>query len=244
MKLHEPVLNFRCESYPNGDVTQWFGENKPLYAQVCNPAGCLTGGHNGIDIVREYGTPIFCVDDGIVVEVLNKETGYGQNVRVLSDSGFEYIYAHLSGIAESCNLGERINAGDPIGFMGNSGFVVSGDTVFWKGGANQHKGTHLHLGRRPLKRWDGTGQWTVTYMSGTPQEIRGNVIGWDNGTFGCVPITAEDFGFAAKDPEVQDITDTIAKVQEVAEKQTDPTIKSAFAKVVENLLQRLINLVK
>lgn len=241
MKLANPIKGFIPKSYPDGNVTQWFGENKALYSTVCNPAGCLTGGHNGIDIPGPYGTPIFCVDGGIVVETLNKTTGYGTNVRVLSDSGYEYTYAHLSGIADSCVLGQPIKAGDPIGFMGNSGFVVSGDTVFWKGGANKYQGVHLHLGRRPVKRWEGTGQWTVTYMSGTPQEIRGNIIGYDNGTFGCVPITEADFtGY----DEVKDITDTIAKVQKEAEKQTDPTIISAFAQAVNNLLKRLIGIVK
>lgn len=245
MKLSNPVKDFIPKSYPNGDVTQWFGENKPLYAQVCNPAGCLTGGHNGIDIVRPWGEPIYCVDGGIVVEALGKNTGYGTHVKVFSDSGYEYTYGHLSAIDKDCKWGERIEAGQLIGKMGNTGFVVSGDTPFWKGGANKYQGTHLHLGRRPVKLWEGVGQWTVTYMSGEPNMIRGNIIGYDNGTFGCVPITAEDFGFAEKvDPEVQDITDTITKVQKEAEKQTDPTIKSAFAQAVQNLLRRLINLVK
>ncbi len=32
--------------------------------------------------------------------------------------------------------------------MGNTGFVVSGDTVYWVSGSNGYGGTHLHLGVR------------------------------------------------------------------------------------------------
>jgi murein DD-endopeptidase MepM/ murein hydrolase activator NlpD len=242
MKLHEPVKDFIPKSYPYGDVTQWFGENVALYKNVCpSPGVCMTGGHNGIDIVRPWGEPIYCVESGIVVEALGKETGYGTHVKVLADSGFEYTYGHLSAIDTDCKWGERIEAGQLIGKMGNTGFVVSGDTPFWK--SNPYAGTHLHLGRRMVTKWPGAGSWSVAYFSGTDKEYRGIVENYNNGTFGAVPITADDF--AAKEyNEVKDITDTIAKVQEVADKQTDPTIKSAFAKAVENLLQRLISLVK
>lgn len=241
MKLSNPVKDFVPKSYPNGDVTQFFGENKPLYSQVCNPSGCLTGGHNGIDIVRPWGEPIFCVEGGIVVEALGKETGYGTHVKVFSDSGREWTYGHLSAIAPNCTYGERIKTGDPLGSMGNTGFVVSGDTPYWAGGANKYQGTHLHLGYREVKPWGGTGQWNVSYLSGRPDMIRGVIQNYDNGTFGALPITAQDF--AAKD-DVQDYIDTIAKLEEVAKTQTDSTIKSAFRQAVDKLLQTLANLLK
>lgn len=191
MKLANPVTNFIPELYPKGDVTQWYGENKSLYSTVCNPSGCITGGHNGIDIVRPYGSQIFCVSAGLVVETLNKDTGYGSNVRVLGDDGYEWIYAHLSKIDMNCVLGKRVTRGEPIAKMGNTGFVVSGATPYWKD--NPYAGTHLHLGKRKVDIWNGTGQWNVTYFSGTPQEIRGVIRDYNNGTFGAVPIVATDF---------------------------------------------------
>lgn len=77
-------------------------------------------------------------------------------------------------------------------------------------------------------------------------------VGADNGYFGAIDTTKWfDNRFVLDvlspptiDPEVKDITDTIAIVQKEAEKQTDTTIKSAFAQAVQNLLRRLINLVK
>ena len=191
MKLHHPVDKFIPKSFPVGDVTQWYGENKALYSSVCNAGGCLTGGHNGIDIVRPWGTPIFCVEAGIVVEALGKETGYGTHVKILSDSGFEWTYAHLSAIDKDCNYGERIERGQLVGKMGNTGFVVSGATPYWKD--NPYAGTHLHLGKRKVAKGGGSGQWSVTYFSGTPREYRGVVENVGNGTFGALPIVAEDF---------------------------------------------------
>jgi TATA-binding protein-associated factor Taf7 len=69
---------------------------------------------------------------------------------------------------------------------------------------------------------------------------KGTIENHNNGFQGSVPITAADFGY----DEVKDITDTIATVQKEADKQTDPTIKSAFMQAVGNLLKRLASLVK
>jgi murein DD-endopeptidase MepM/ murein hydrolase activator NlpD len=241
MKLHEPVKDFIPKSYPAGDVTQWHGENIPLYSKICPTADtCLTGGHNGIDIVRPWGTPILAVDDGLVVEVRELSTGYGKHVRFVNKDEFEFTNGHLSRI--DVKPGDRIKAGQQIGLMGNTGFVVSGPTSFWK--LNPYAGTHLHFGVRKLIHVPNILEpASLTYLPGSPDVYRCNVENYDNGCFGFLPLTADDF--AEKEyNEVQDITDTIAKVQEVGEKQTDPTIKSAFAKAVDNLLRRLISLVK
>lgn len=241
MKYAHPVKNFKPLLYPSGDVTQWFGENKPLYARLCpSPGNCMVGGHNGIDIVRPHGEPIYCVEGGVVVEALGKDTGYGTHVKVLSDSGFEWTYAHLSAIDKNCNYGERIERGQLVGSMGNTGFVVSGATPFWKD--NPYAGTHLHLGKRKITKWT-SGQWSVAYFSGTPKEQRGVIENYTNGTFGALPIVAEDFE-GGIDPAVKDITDTIAIVQKEAEKHTDPTIKWAFAQAVRNLLTKLAKMLK
>jgi hypothetical protein len=189
MDLANPVKDFIPTIYPQGDVTQWFGANKALYSNFCHPGGCMTGGHNGIDIVRPHGTQIFCVEAGIVVEALGQEQGFGTHVKVLSDTGFEWTYAHLSAI--DCKYGAPVERGAPIGKMGNTGFVVSGAVPYWKD--NPYAGTHLHLGRRKVVRWTNEPQWNVVYFSGTDKQIRGIIQDYDNGTFGAVPIVADDF---------------------------------------------------
>jgi murein DD-endopeptidase MepM/ murein hydrolase activator NlpD len=190
-KLHEPVKNFKPQGFPEGDVTQFFGENKALYSKaVCFNRDCLQG-HNGWDIVRAWGTPIMAVEGGIVVNVKNDAGGFGKHVTILSD-GSEWTYGHLSEI--NVWLGQRVEAGQVIGKMGNTGFVVSSPTPFWK--HNPYAGTHLHLGRRIVNHARGA---YVTYQSGNTAYIEN----YNNGFFGAVTFKASDFAPAVSVTPVQ-----------------------------------------
>ena len=153
--MHEPILNFKPKAYPLGDITQFFGENPALYAQCCGMSG-----HNGLDIVRSHGTPIMCVETGKVVEVKDDSGGYGKHVKILSENN-EWVYGHLSRI--DVVLGQTVASGGQIGLLGNTGFVVSGATPYWK--FNPYAGSHLHLGRRPCKKWE-SGSWNLSYSTG------------------------------------------------------------------------------
>ena len=186
MKLGNPVVNFIPKKYPDGDVTQWFGENKPLYAKICpTPTTCITGGHNGIDIVRPWATLILAVQGGVVCETKDSPDGFGKHVRILTEDS-EWTYGHLSSF--DVKLGQEVVAGQVIGRMGNTGFVVSGATPYWQ--YNPYAGTHLHLGRRMVTRpQQSLDTYNIQYTSGH----RAFILNYDNGSLGCVPITAEDF---------------------------------------------------
>jgi len=112
MKIHEPVKDYVNKLYPDGDVTQWFGENKALYSTICNDDKvCLTGGHNGIDIVRAWGTELLAVEDGIVANIKDTPSGFGKHVRILSEgSKSEWTYGHLALIKVA--IGDKVQAGD------------------------------------------------------------------------------------------------------------------------------------
>lgn len=147
--MKKPFASFVYAPYPRGSITQYFGENKALYAKnVCFMGRCMTGGHNGIDAVAPWGTPVYAVKSGKVVEVKHDAGGYGKHVRILTHDtpigGEEWTYGHLSSI--SVKLGQWVQEGEEIGKMGNTGFVVSGATPYWK--ANPHAGTHVHLTKR------------------------------------------------------------------------------------------------
>ena len=138
---HPPVLDYKHRKYPDGDVTQWFGENPALYKQF------ELDGHNGIDIVRPWYTPIYAVEDGLVVDVKNSPDGFGKHLRIISErSNSEWTYAHNA--ENLVEIGQKVKAGDMIARMGNTGFTVSSQNAggFWS--YNPYKGTHLHLGRR------------------------------------------------------------------------------------------------
>jgi murein DD-endopeptidase MepM/ murein hydrolase activator NlpD len=193
-----PIKWYGHGKYPNGHVTQWFGENPALYqANVCivglpcHPSmtcpvgrGCLIA-HNGIDIVAPWGTPIYAVEDGLVVEAKNDPGGYGMHVRILSlpngrVKGAEWTYGHNS--RNHVRVGDYVNAGDHIADMGNTGFVVSGATPYWQ--YNPYAGTHLHLGKRVVK-YEENG-WRYTQNS--PPVV---VLNYDNGYFGSVDFADE-----------------------------------------------------
>lgn len=73
--------------------------------------------HQGIDIFAAYGTPVFAVADG-VVDVGSNRLG-GLVVRLFSDEGDRYYYAHLA--SQSVTDGQRVQAGDVLGGTGTSG---------------------------------------------------------------------------------------------------------------------------
>jgi hypothetical protein len=175
-KINEPVKDFINKYYPDGDVTQYFGENPALYGHICNADKMCLAGHNGIDIVRAWGEDILSVEDGIVVDVKDTPDGFGKHIRVLSrGTNSEWTYGHLSNIY--VRVGDEVKAEDVIGTMGNTGFVVSGSTPFWKW--NPFAGTHLHLGRREIKFTERG--WR--YNNNTP---RFEVLNYNNGFMGSV----------------------------------------------------------
>lgn len=240
MRLANPVKDFKCSLYPQGDVTQWYGENKALYSKVCpTPDTCLTGGHNGLDIVRPWGTPLLAVEDGIIADVKESATGYGKHIRLITADDFEFTYGHLSEI--KVERGQRIKKGDVVGLMGNTGWVISGSHPYWK--SNPYAGTHLHLGVRKLIRvTDILQPASLTYLSHLPDEMyRCNVKDYDNGAFGFLPLTAEDFEsdpvvapapVSSKELTIQSLLNSAAQL-EAQGKASQAAIVRAVAGVVQ-----------
>ena len=148
MKLSAPVKDLVLELDPKGDVTQWFGVNKALYAYMG------LNGHNGIDIVRQWGEPLYAIEDGEVIDAKTDPGGFGKHLRLISSkpnkNGLynEWTYGHCASV--SVKIGDKVKAGQQIALMGNTGFVVSNVPPHWE--TNPYAGTHLHLGLRELKR--------------------------------------------------------------------------------------------
>lgn len=204
-----PIKNCNFVRYPLGNLMQGFGENKELYSKaVCFGGDCLQG-HNGLDLVAEWGTPLYCVEGGKIVEANNLTTGFGKSVRIVNfETGNEWTYGHLSEI--DCILGTDIEGGSLIGKMGNTGFVVSGNTPYWS--YNPYAGTHLHLGLRKIERAGDT--WNVMYPSGD----RGTILNYNNGFFGGVdplPLFTKQETFVFKnDLKFKDRSFEVTKLQE------------------------------
>jgi murein DD-endopeptidase MepM/ murein hydrolase activator NlpD len=178
MKIYNPIKGYINKLYAQGQVSQWFGENVEMYM-----AAIKSKGHNGIDIVAPWGTPLYAVEGGVCCEAKTDPSGYGMHVRILTETtekiNREWTYGHLSRI--DVKAGDLIKPGQQIGLMGNTGFVVSSINGggYWVNGSNKYAGTHLHLGCREYK--GRTSSWK--YMSGE----RGiNVLNYSNGLYGGV----------------------------------------------------------
>ena len=75
--------------------------------------------HNGMDFTAPRGTPVYATGDGRVVRADNRATGYGNHIRVDHGYGYTSLYAHLYKF--NVRVGQRINRGDVIGFVGSTG---------------------------------------------------------------------------------------------------------------------------
>lgn len=78
-------------------------------------------GTNGIDIAAPAGTPIVAAAGGDVIIALEGgwNGGYGTYVVVRHDNGTQTLYAHMTSTA--VGRGQRVNQGQVIGYVGNTG---------------------------------------------------------------------------------------------------------------------------
>ncbi len=142
MKLLNPSPKSVLKKYPEGSIFQGFGENPIDYAPVGYP-----GGHPGWDILAYQGAPIVACTSGNIYSIKRDPKSLGGLVVWLSDGVNVYGYGHLQDILVT--EGQQVNAGDLLGHMGNTGFIISGGTKFW-GNAPAGRGVHLHFGITPL----------------------------------------------------------------------------------------------
>jgi murein DD-endopeptidase MepM/ murein hydrolase activator NlpD len=83
------------------------------------------GWHHGEDIFARLGTPLLAVADGTLHTIgFNKIGGYRLWLR--DASGNEFYYAHLSAYSPLAVEGRRVEAGDVVGFVGDTGDAEGG----------------------------------------------------------------------------------------------------------------------
>jgi murein DD-endopeptidase MepM/ murein hydrolase activator NlpD len=79
--------------------------------------------HRGIDYAAPVGTRVRATGDG-VVEFAGSQGAYG-NLVILKHAGqYSTYYAHLSGFANGVRKGTRIQQGEVIGFVGQTGLAT------------------------------------------------------------------------------------------------------------------------
>lgn len=78
--------------------------------------------HRGVDYAAPTGTPIMAAGDGKVVSS-GTQGGYGKTVVLQHGGNVTTLYAHMSRIARSARVGNRVKQGDIIGYVGATGLA-------------------------------------------------------------------------------------------------------------------------
>jgi hypothetical protein len=94
------------------------------------------GWHHGDDIFAPLGAPILAVASGTVFSVGWNKVG-GNRLWLRDGQGNLFYYAHLSAFTPLAINGNKVNAGDVLGFVGNTGDA-------------QGTPTHLHFEIHPV----------------------------------------------------------------------------------------------
>ena len=98
--------------------------------------------HEGCDLMgdeyRDGTYPVVSMTDGVVEQLGWLKLG-GWRVGIRSDNGIYYYYAHLASYADGLLKGDRVEAGDLLGYMGSTGY----STVE---GTSGKFAVHLHIG--------------------------------------------------------------------------------------------------
>jgi len=76
--------------------------------------------HKGVDFAAPKGTPIYAGGNG-VIDYVGYNGGYGKYIRIRHNNAYKTAYAHLSGFKKGITKGKRVNQGDIIGYVGNTG---------------------------------------------------------------------------------------------------------------------------
>lgn len=99
--------------------------------------------HEGIDIFAPAGTPLVAAERGVITKVGSSRLG-GLSVWLRGESGADWYYAHLQSHAPGMVAGLVVEAGDLLGYVGNTGNAATTPA-------------HLHLELHPGGRADGNG---------------------------------------------------------------------------------------
>ncbi|HYR07889.1 MAG TPA: M23 family metallopeptidase [Longimicrobium sp.] len=102
--------------------------------------------HHAIDIHAPRGTPVIAVADGTIRKLHSGARG-GLAIYLMDDDGStRYYYAHLDGYAQGLREGQRVQRGEIIGYVGDTGNAQPGDY-------------HLHFSvavlDSPSRWWEG-----------------------------------------------------------------------------------------
>ena len=153
--IANPADNYKSK------ITSTWGQIRHL---VIDGKNVTTKPHGGMDIGIPEGTSVKAVKDGEVVHTGYNPDGFGHNVIIQHEDGYQTVYAHLS--SKSMQKGDKVTAGQLVGLSGNTGFS---------------SGPHLHF--QVQKQINGKTFDPAAYLTGSKDlTASGTASGVHSGT--------------------------------------------------------------
>jgi murein DD-endopeptidase MepM/ murein hydrolase activator NlpD len=79
--------------------------------------------HTGVDFAAPKGTRVLATADGVVLSA-GVRGGYGNAIEIRHGGGVVTLYGHLSGFAPGVRAGSRVRQGEPIAYVGATGWAT------------------------------------------------------------------------------------------------------------------------
>ena len=79
--------------------------------------------HYGMDFTAPAGTDVYATGNGTIVDLSSSQRGLGKHIIIDHGFGYTSIYAHLSNF--NVRVGQKVQRGDIIGFVGSTGMSVA-----------------------------------------------------------------------------------------------------------------------
>ncbi|WP_417559207.1 peptidoglycan DD-metalloendopeptidase family protein [Marinomonas sp.] len=79
--------------------------------------------HRGVDYAAASGTPVKAAGDG-KISFAGKQNGYGNVVIIDHGKGYQTLYAHLKGFSKGTKRGARVQQGNIIAYVGQTGWAT------------------------------------------------------------------------------------------------------------------------
>lgn len=79
--------------------------------------------HSGMDFTAPTGTEVYSTGNGVVASVSSSQRGLGKHIIIDHGFGYSSTYAHLDDF--NVRVGQKVQRGDVIGYVGNTGMSVA-----------------------------------------------------------------------------------------------------------------------
>ena len=121
-----------CGPFPDWSASAYVLPYPAGSSYYVSQANCSSGGHRGpyqyaYDFVMPVGTPVTAARAGVVAEIRMKfrdgQSGEGESnwLKIRHADDTIAAYSHLTEHGALVGIGDRVEAGQPIGLSGNSG---------------------------------------------------------------------------------------------------------------------------